>query len=90
MEIVVATSLTNDALVTINFSNLISHEKRASPPGRRNDDACFGLQPDWRDNSESLREKEIIPFFKIGNAGWQPSYWQLGEKVQLHSIPVPL
>ena len=36
MEIVVATSLTNDVLVTINFSNLIGHKKKVPPPGRRN------------------------------------------------------
>ena len=63
MEIVVATSLTNDALVTINFSNLIGHNKRVPRLGRRNDDHLFWLHPDWRENLETLREKDIIPFF---------------------------
>lgn len=82
MEISVATSFTNDAPVTIDFSDTIGHGKGAPRREKRNDGNCYWLRPEWRENSEGFRARVILPFF-IGaaseagfriNGGWDPRF----------------
>ena len=62
MDILVATSFTNDTLVTINFLDTIGHSKQVPKPEKRDDSNCIWLHPKWRENSDDFRSKEIIPF----------------------------
>ena len=62
MAILVATSITDDTLVTINFSDTIDHSKQVPKPEKRDDSNCFWLDPKWRKKLDDFRSKEIILF----------------------------
>jgi len=59
----VSTSLADGILVTINLSDTIGHGKQVPKSEKRDDSNCFWLDPEWAENTEALRAKEIIPFF---------------------------
>ena len=63
MDILVATSLSDGTLLTINLSDTICHGKHVPKSEKRDDSNCFWLDPEQAENTEALRAKEIIPSF---------------------------